>query len=451
MPSIKLVTDIPGPASRALHARRQAAVPRGIYQASSVYVRSAHGVVVEDVDGNRLLDFAGGIGTLNVGHTDQGVVQAVQQQAADLTHMCFSVAGYESYISLAERLGRLTPGSFAKKTMFVNSGAEAVENAVKIARHATKRPGVLCFEDAFHGRTQLALSLTSKVTYKAGFGPMDGNVTRVPYAYPYRCEEGAAACTRVTIAAIEDHFRRHVDPSMLAAVIVEPVLGEGGFVVPPPDFLRKLQELCDRHGILFIADEVQTGFGRTGRMFACEHFGVTPDILVTAKSLAGGLPLAAVVGRAELMDSPDVSGLGGTYSGNPVALAAAHAVLDRFAGGDLLGRAETVGARIEARMREWERSSPLVGDIRRLGAMVAIELVRDRVSKEPAKEETNGIVRRAAERGLILMPAGTYGNVIRILVPLVVSDVDLDEGLNVLGESLTQSIQDSKFKMQTLP
>ena len=436
MASIKLVTEIPGPASRALHARRQAAVPRGIYQASSIYVRSAHGVSVEDVDGNRLLDFAGGIGTLNVGHTDAGVVQAVQRQAAELTHMCFSVAGYESYISLAERLATLTPGSFAKKTMFVNSGAEAVENAVKIARHATKRAGILCFEDGFHGRTQLALSLTSKVTYKAGFGPMDSNVTRVPFAYPYRCAEGPGACTRVTIAAIEDHFRRYVDPSQVAAVIVEPVLGEGGFVVPPTDFLRTLQQLCDRHGILFIADEVQTGFGRTGRMFACEHFGITPDILVTAKSIAAGLPLAAVVGRAELMDSPDVSGLGGTYSGNPVALAAAHAVLDRFARGDLFARAETVGARIEAGMREWERSSPLVGDIRRLGAMVAIELVRDRVSKEPAKDETNGIVRRAAERGLILMPAGTYGNVIRILVPLVVSEAELDEGLTVLGECL---------------
>jgi len=434
MPSIKLVTEIPGPASRALHARRQAAVPRGIYQASSIYVRSAHGVVVEDVDGNRLLDFAGGIGTLNVGHTDAGVVQAVQRQAADLTHMCFSVAGYETYVALAERLARLTPGTFAKKTMFVNSGAEAVENAVKIARHATKRPGVLCFEDAFHGRTQLAMSLTSKVAYKAGFGPMDGNVTRVPFANPYRCAEGAGACTRVTIATIEDHFRRYADPSQIAAVIVEPVLGEGGFVVPPPDFLRQLQDLCDRHGILFIADEVQTGFGRTGRMFACEHFGVTPDILVTAKSLAGGLPLAAVVGRAELMDSPDVSGLGGTYSGNPVALAAAHAVLDRFADGDLLPRAELVGARIEAKLRDLQRTSPVVGDVRRLGAMVAMELVKDRVSKEPAKDETNGIVRRAAERGLILMPAGTYSNVIRILVPLVATEAELDEGLNVLAE-----------------
>ena len=436
MGNIKVVTAIPGPKSRALHLRRQAAVPRGIYQASSLYVRSAHGVVVEDVDGNRLLDFAGGIGTLNVGHTDAHVVEAVQRQAADLTHMCFSVAGYESYISLAERLAQLTPGSFAKKTMFVNSGAEAVENAVKIARHATKRPGVLCFEDAFHGRTQLALSLTSKVAYKAGFGPMDGNVTRVPFANPYRSDEGPGGCTRTTLAAIEDHFRRHADPSQIAAVIVEPVLGEGGFVVPPPDFLPRLQQLCDGHGILFIADEVQTGFGRTGRMFACEHSGVVPDLVVMAKSLAGGLPLGAIVGRTELMDSPAVSGLGGTYAGNPVALAAAHAVLDRFGKGDLLARAETVGARIEARMREWQRTSPLVGDVRRLGAMVAMELVKDRVSKEPAKEETNELVRRAAGRGVILMPAGTYGNVIRILVPLVVTEVELDEGLEVLAECL---------------
>jgi 4-aminobutyrate aminotransferase / (S)-3-amino-2-methylpropionate transaminase / 5-aminovalerate transaminase len=448
MPSIKLVTEIPGPVSRAFHARRQAAVPRGIYQATSLFVRSAHGAVVEDMDGNQLLDFAGGIGTLNVGHTDAGVVEAVQRQAADLTHMCFSVAGYEGYVTLAERLARLTPGTFAKKTMFVNSGAEAVENAVKIARHATKRPGVLCFEDAFHGRTQLALSLTSKVAYKAGFGPMDGNVTRVPFANPYRSAAGPSGCTRATIAGIEDHFRRHADPAQIAAVIVEPVLGEGGFIVPPPDFLRSLQELCDGYGILFIADEVQTGFGRTGRLFACEHFGVTPDIVVTAKSLGGGLPLAAIVGRAELMDSPAISGLGGTYSGNPVAIAAAHAVIDRFAKGELLARAEAIGARIEARMREWERSSPLVGDVRRLGAMVAIELVKDRATKTPAKEETTEIVRLAAERGVILMPAGTYSNVIRILVPLVVTDAELDEGLAVLGEAI--EMQNAKFKMQMM-
>jgi 4-aminobutyrate aminotransferase/(S)-3-amino-2-methylpropionate transaminase len=438
MSVIKLQTEIPGPRSRELHARREQAIPRGIYQATRIYAQSAHGVAVEDVDGNRLLDFAGGIGTLNVGHTNPHVVQAVQQQAAALTHMCFSVAGYEGYISLAERLARLTPGSFPKKTMLVNSGAEAVENAVKIARHATRRPGVLCFEDAFHGRTQLAMSLTSKVSYKAGFGPMDGNIVRVPFAYPYRCPEGAERCTEWTIAAIEDHFRRHADPSQIAAVIVEPVLGEGGFVVPPRDFLRELHRLCARHGILFIADEVQTAFGRTGRMFACEYFGVTPDLLVTAKSLAGGLPLAAVVGRAELMDSPEVSGLGGTYSGNPVAIAAAHAVLDRFEQSDLLTRAETIGARIEARMREWAASSSLVGEVRRLGAMIAIELVKDRATKEPAKEETAAIVRRACERGLILMPAGTFGNVIRILVPLVVSDAELDEGLDVLGACVAE-------------
>ncbi|MGH8185975.1 MAG: 4-aminobutyrate--2-oxoglutarate transaminase, partial [Steroidobacteraceae bacterium] len=438
MSVIKLQSEIPGPRSKELHARRERAIPRGIYQATGIYAKSAHGVTVEDVDGNRLLDFAGGIGTLNVGHTNPEVVRAVQEQAATLTHMCFSVAGYEGYVSLAERLARLTPGSFAKKTMLVNSGAEAVENAIKIARHASKRPGVLCFEDAFHGRTQLALSLTSKVTYKAGFGPMDGNIVRVPFAYPYRCPEGAARCTAWTIGAIEDHFRRHADPSQIAAVIVEPVLGEGGFVVPPRDFLRELQRLCSRHGILFIADEVQTAFGRTGTMFACEHFGVTPDLLVTAKSLAGGLPLAAIVGRAELMDSPEVSGLGGTYSGNPIAIAAAHAVLDLFEETDLLARAETIGARIEARMRGWATSSSLVGEVRRLGAMVAIELVKDQATKEPAKEETAAIVRRACERGLILMPAGTYGNVIRILVPFVVSDAELDEGLDVLGACVAE-------------
>jgi 4-aminobutyrate aminotransferase/(S)-3-amino-2-methylpropionate transaminase len=339
-------------------------------------------------------------------------------------------------VSLAERLARLTPGRFAKKALFVNSGAEAIENAVKIARHATGRPGVLCFEDGFHGRTLLALSLTSKVTpYKAGFAPFVSDVLRVPYAYCYRCAYRAEhpGCAFACVEAIDEAFARHADPQSIAALVVEPVLGEGGFVVPPAGYLSKLAALCRTHGILLIADEVQTGFGRTGRLFACEHDGVEPDLLVAAKSLAAGMPLAAVIGRAELMDAPIPGGLGGTYGGNPLACAAAHAVLDLFESGELLRRSEAIGARIEARAREWAATCPFVGDIRRRGAMVGIELVTSRVTRKPAKHETNEIVRLASERGVILIAAGTYGNVIRFLAPLTISDDELDEGLEVLS------------------
>lgn len=439
MASIKIVTDIPGPRSRAIMSRREAIVPRGVYTANPVAIESAHGAVVEDVDGNHFLDFAGGIGTLNIGHRAPEVVSAVREQLDRFTHTCFAVAGYESYIGLAERMARLTPGTFTKKAMFVNSGAEAVENAVKIARKKTGRPGVLCFEDAFHGRTLLTMSLTSKIDpYKLGFGPMAGDVHRVPFAYCYRCAYNLTypSCQVSCVDAIEDHFKRHADPATIAAVIVEPVLGEGGFIVPPREYLAKLADLCHRHGILVIADEIQSGMGRTGKMFACEHYGLVPDILITAKSLAGGLPLAAIVGRADVMDAPGVGGLGGTFSGNPLALAAAHAVLDTFERGDLFERAETIGARIEARARQWAKTFSLIGDIRRLGGMVGLELVKNRQTREPAKAETSAIVKRACEHGVIMISAGTYGNVVRVLVPLVVSDAELDEGLDVIEECL---------------
>jgi 4-aminobutyrate aminotransferase/(S)-3-amino-2-methylpropionate transaminase len=439
MPSIRLTTSIPGPKSRAIMARRQSAVPRGVSHATPVVTARAEGVVVEDVDGNRFIDMAGGIGTMNVGHASPAVNEAVRAQLERFTHTCFSVTAYESYVALAERLALLTPGAFPKKTLLVNTGAEAVENAVKIARHATGRPGVLVFEDGFHGRTLLALSMTSKVRpYKEGFGPFVPDVHRVPYAYCYRCPIGLdrASCDTACVDAIEDHFRRHVDPRSIAAVVVEPVLGEGGFVVPPPEFLPRLAELCRRHGILLVADEVQTGFGRTGRMFACEHSGLEPDILVTAKSLAGGLPLGAVVGRRELMDSPEVGGLGGTFAGNPLALAAAHAVLDTFESAGLLARAERIGARMEQRGRQWAGRFPLVGDVRRLGAMVGIELVTDRRTKAPAKDAADALARMACERGVLLLTAGTYGNIIRSLVPLVISDAELDEALDVLERVL---------------
>jgi 4-aminobutyrate aminotransferase/(S)-3-amino-2-methylpropionate transaminase len=435
MAAIQIRTGIPGPGSRALMARRQAAVPRGVSHSTPVFAASAEGVRVTDVDGNVFLDFAGGIGVMNVGHSDPHVVEALRRQATRFTHTCFTVAPYESYVALAERLAALTPGSFPKKTLFVNSGAEAIENAVKIARHATGRPGVLCFEDGFHGRTLLALSLTSKVhPYKTGYGPFVGDVWRVPYAYCYRCAYARTHpdCAFECVSSLDDYFKRHVDPRTIAAVVVEPVLGEGGFVVPPAGFLSELASFCKRHGILVIADEVQTGFGRTGRMFACEHDGVEPDLLVTAKSLAAGLPLAAVVGRAELMDAPGEGGLGGTYVGNPLACAAAHAVLDLFESGELLRRSEEIGVRIEARVREWAERFALVGNVRRRGAMVGVELVRNRQTKEPAKQETDDLIRMACERGVLLIAAGTFGNVVRFLTPLVISNDELDEGLEVM-------------------
>lgn len=443
MGAIRLKTGVPGPKSIEIMRRREAVVPRGLHHATPVVAARASGAVIEDVDGNRYIDFAGGIGTLNVGHSAPAVVSAVSGQLERFTHACFSVTPYESYVALAERLIRLTPGAFPKKALFLNTGAEAVENAVKIARHATGRPGVLVFEDAFHGRTLLALSMTSKVRpYKAGFGPFVAGVHRVPYAYCYRCplrlEPGT--CAVACAGLVEDHFKRHADPASIAAVVVEPVLGEGGFVVPPREFLPRVAEVCRRHGILVVADEVQTGFGRTGRMFACEHSGLEPDLLVTAKSLAGGLPLSAVVGRAEIMDSPGVGGLGGTFAGNPLAVAAAHAVLDAFESSGLPARAEAIGARMEERARGWMDRFPLVGDVRRLGAMVAIELVADRATKEPAKTVTDALARRACERGLILITAGTYGNVIRSLVPLVISDSELDEALDVIESCLVSGL-----------
>jgi 4-aminobutyrate aminotransferase/(S)-3-amino-2-methylpropionate transaminase len=434
---IGIRTEIPGPKSRALMRRREAAVPRGVAHSTPVFVASAAGVRVTDVDGNVYLDFAGGIGVMNVGHSAPSVVAALREQASRFSHVCFSVLPYESYVSLAERLARLSPGSFPKKTLFVNSGAEAIENAIKIARHATGRPGVLCFEDGFHGRTLLALSITSKVApYKLGFAPFVSDVLRVPYAYCYRCAYRAEypACEFTCVDEIENHFKRHADPRAIAAVVVEPVLGEGGFVVPPRGYLASLATLCRRHGILLIVDEVQTGFGRTGRLFACEHDGIEPDLLVTAKSLAAGMPLAAVIGRAELMDGPVEGGLGGTYGGNPLACAAAHAVLDLFESGELLRRSEAIGSQIEAHARQWAKTCPLIGDIRRRGAMVGIELVRDRDTREPAKHETEEIIRLACERGVILIAAGTFGNVVRFLTPLTITDDELEEGLAVLSE-----------------
>lgn len=444
MATIQLRTPLPGPRSRELMQRRTAAVPRGSYQATPIFVSHAEGAMLEDVDGNRLIDFAGGIGSLNVGHRAERVVEALRKQLDAFLHTCFSVTPYEGYVRLAERMNQLAPGDFPKKTLFVNSGAEAVENAVKIARCYTRRPAVICFEDAFHGRTLLTMSLTSKThPYKAGFGPFASDVYRIPYAYCYRCSYSLKypECGIYCAHHLEDTFKRVVDSDEVAAVVAEPVLGEGGFVAPPREFFHVLQEICRKHGILFIADEVQTGFGRTGAMFACERYGIVPDILVTAKSLGGGLPLAGVTGRAEIMDAPGVGGLGGTFGGNPMACAAALAVLDTFASENLFERAEQLGKKFAARAHAWKKRWPLIGDVRGLGAMQAIELVRSPETREPAKEETEQIIRACYECGLVMLSAGTYGNVIRLLVPLVISDAQFEEGLAVLESAIATVCQ----------
>jgi len=418
-------------------------VPRGLSHATPVYVARAEESWLEDVDGNRFLDFAGGIGCLNTGHRNGATLDSIQRQLEKFLHTCAQVTPYENYIRIAERLNQITPGAFAKKTLLVNTGAEAVENAIKIARAYTRRGGVVAFEDAFHGRTIMTLALTSKThPYKAGFAPFPGDVYRIPYAYCYRCSYCLTypSCKLHCARHLEDTFKRVAASEDVAALIVEPVLGEGGFVTPPREFLPIIADICRAHGVLVIADEIQSGFGRTGKMFACEHSGIEPDILVTAKSLGGGLPLAAVTGRSEIMDAPAPGGLGGTFAGNPLSCAAADAVLDMFDDGRLLGRANAIGLRFERRAREWQSRFDIIGDIRGMGAMRAIELVNSRATREPAPEATKAIVRDCYEHGLIVLTAGTYGNVIRLLVPLVASDEQMDEGLNILENALASRV-----------
>ncbi len=422
-----------------LLAERNTHVPRGAFNVHPVFVKDAKGALLTDVDGNRYIDFAGGIGVVNVGHCDERVVSAVQEQARKYIHTCFHVVMHEPYVALAKKLNHLAPGDFPKKTMFANSGAEAVENAVKIARHATGRPSTIAFENAFHGRTLLALSLTSKMKpYKYGFGPYAPEIYRMPYAYCYRCdaEPGYPSCGIRCAHALRDYFNTHISAEQVAALIVEPVLGEGGFVVPPKEYFAILHEICREAGIVFIADEVQTGFGRTGRMFAMEHYDVAPDILITGKSIAAGFPLSGITGRAELMDHPQVGGLGGTYGGNPVACEAALAVLDIFEQDDLLSRAGEIGRTVRNRFLQFQEKYRVVGDVRGLGAMVCMELVTDRKTKEPAGDFAKKLVNTCREKGLLMISAGTFSNIIRPLMPLVITDEHLDKGLSIMEESL---------------
>lgn len=441
MSAIVLRTPIPGPKAQELAKRRASSIPRGIYASTPVYVSRAEGAILEDVDGNSLIDLAGGIGVINVGHRSPAVIDAIHRQADRYLHTCFQVVAYESYIALAERLNQITPGKFPKRTFFVNSGAEAVENAVKIARFYTKRPAVICFDDAFHGRTLLGMALTSKThPYKAGFEPFPSDIYRVPYAYCYRCPYGLTypKCEVSCADVLESTFKRTVAAESVAAIIVEPILGEGGFITPPSDFLGKLHGICKQHGILLIADEVQTGFGRTGAMFACERYGVEPDILIAAKSLGGGLPIGSITGRAEIMDAPGPGAIGGTFGGNPLACEAALATIETMLRHDLPARANALGEHFRARACKWQAQWPQIGEVRGLGAMQAMELVRLGESREPNDAAAKHIIQHCYERGVLILNAGSYSNVIRLLMPLVISDAQFDEALDVLESALAQ-------------
>ncbi|GAA2302934.1 4-aminobutyrate--2-oxoglutarate transaminase [Actinomadura luteofluorescens] len=428
----RVVTEIPGPRSRALHERRLAAVPPGVGSVLPVYVTDADGGVVVDADGNSLIDFGSGIAVTNVGNANPRVAARVKAQAERFTHTCFMVAPYESYVAVCENLNRITPGDHEKRSLLVNSGAEAVENAVKIARYATGRQAVVAFDHGYHGRTLLTMTLTAKnMPYKQGFGPYAPEVYRMPLAYPYRWPTGPDDCGPEAAALVIEQITKQIGPTNVAALLIEPIQGEGGFIEPAPGFLPALAEFGRANGILFIADEVQTGFARTGDLFACEHEAIVPDLVATAKGIAGGLPLAAVTGRADIMDKVHGGGLGGTYGGNPLACEAALAVLEEIEEGKLTERARRIGEIMLPRLRALATRHPAIGDVRGRGAMIAIELVREG-TKEPDPELTARIARRCHENGLLVLTTGTYGNVMRFLPPLVISEELLSEGLDVL-------------------
>jgi 4-aminobutyrate aminotransferase / (S)-3-amino-2-methylpropionate transaminase / 5-aminovalerate transaminase len=425
----RLVTEIPGPRSRALQERKAAAVSSAVGTVMPVYAEAAGGGVVVDVDGNSLIDLGSGIAVTTVGNSNPRVVAAVSAQAQAFTHTCFMVTPYDGYVRVAEALNRLTPGSHEKRTALFNSGAEAVENAVKIARHHTQRQAVVAFDHAYHGRTNLTMALTAKnMPYKHGFGPFAAEVYRAPMSYPFRDAgvDGPAAARRAI-----DVIEKQVGAANLAAVVIEPIQGEGGFVVPAPGFLPALVEWCTSNGVVFVADEVQTGFARTGDLFACEHEDVVPDLIVTAKGIAGGLPLAAVTGRSEMMDAPHTGGLGGTYGGNPIACAAALAVIETIEADGLVDRARSIGKTMLDRLGALQQRDPRIGDVRGRGAMVAVELVQPGTT-EPDAALTGKVAAAAHQQGLVVLTCGTFGNVLRFLPPLSIPDHLLDEALDLL-------------------
>jgi 4-aminobutyrate aminotransferase/(S)-3-amino-2-methylpropionate transaminase len=435
---VKLQTAIPGPKSKEILEQRNKYVPKGISNNCNSFVKKAQGALVEDVDGNVYIDFAGGIGTINVGHSHPRVVRALQEQASQFIHTSFNVMMYESYINLAEKLAKLAPGDFDKQVAFFNSGAEAVENAVKIARKYTKRQGIISFTRGFHGRTLMTMTMTSKVKpYKFGFGPFAPEVYKAPYPYVYRRPEGMSEqqYSDMIIEQFETFLLAEVAPETIAAVVMEPVQGEGGFIVPDTAFVKRIREICTQYGILFVADEIQTGFARTGKTFAIEHFDVVPDLMTISKSMGAGVPISGVIGRADIMDAAEVGEIGGTYSGNPLGCRAALTVLDIIESENLNDRAVKIGARVIEKMNLLANRFECIGDVRGLGAMIAMELVKDRQSKTPDKEGVSKIVKAAGERGLLLLSAGLQGNVIRFLMPLTITDDQLEEGLQILEES----------------
>lgn len=437
-----LVTEVPGPRSKELMARRRAAVPSGVGATMPVFASRAAGGIVVDVDGNSFIDLGAGIAVLNVGSSAPLVVAAVAEQAASFTHTCFQVTPYEVYVALAERLNALAPGDLDRRSFFVNSGAEAVENAVKVARSATGRSAVVAFDHAFHGRTLLGMTLTAKASpYKRSFGPLAPEVYRLPYSYPYRCAAGAsyencgAACAEAAVTIME----RQIGGDRIAALVIEPVLGEGGVIVPGAGFLAALSAYCAENGIVFVADEVQAGFARTGRWFSCEHSGVVPDVITTAKGLGGGLPIGGVTGRAELMDAVHPGGLGSTFGGNPVSCAAALAAIEEVEQGDLLAKARRIGEVFSSRLGQLVEECALVGDVRVIGAMAAIEFVSDQKAKTPDAEAASRVLARCHAEGVIALKAGTFDNVVRILPPLVIGEDLLVEGLEVLEKAIRAS------------
>jgi 4-aminobutyrate aminotransferase/(S)-3-amino-2-methylpropionate transaminase len=433
--------ELPGIKSAELLKLRNQYVPRGVFQIAPIFVEKGKGAIVTDVDGNEYIDFSSGISTLSIGHSNEEIIEAIKEQVGKYLHTCFHVLMYESYVKLARKLAEITPGDFPRQVLLLNSGAEAVENAVKIARRYTGKRGIIAFENAFHGRTAMAMGLTSQVKYyKYGFGPFDPGIQRFPYAYSYRAPFGIEPdrYAEYCVQKIEDSFKIYTPAEETAAIIVEPVLGEGGFITPPPAFIKGLRRICDEYKILLIADEVQSGMGRTGKMWAIEHYGVAPDILISAKGLGGGLVISAVIGRKEVMDSVDVGGIGGTFGGNPLSCVAALKTIEVIGKNDLLARAAYLGRLTSDRLKQMMMKYDIIGDVRGLGCMIGVELVKNRLTKEPASEETSKIQRKCHERGLLIMTCGALHNVFRLMFPLVITEKDLEMGLNIFEDSIKE-------------
>lgn len=427
--------------TQELQEKRRKYVPRGVSNGNLNIARDAKGSTITDLDGNEFIDFAGAIGTLNVGHTHPKVTAAIKEQVDKFLHPGFNVMMYEGYIELAEKLCQITPGDFDKQALLLNSGAEAVENAIKVARKYTGRQAVVSFIRGFHGRTNMTMSMTSKVKpYKFGFGPFAPEVYQAPYPYAYRRPESMTVdeYTDRMIENFKDFFVETVAPETVACVVMEPVQGEGGFIIPPKKFVQAVRDFCSEHGIVFVADEIQTGFGRTGKLFGIDHFDVVPDLVTVSKSLAAGLPLSGVVGRKEILNAADTGELGGTYAGSPIGCAAALAVINMMEEDNLSAKAEILGEKIENKLSELQDKYEFVGEIRRLGAMVAVEIVDNRANKNPDKVKTTGIAKYANDNGLLLLSAGIKGNVIRFLAPLVITDKELNKGLNILEDAFAK-------------